>query len=263
MAAYAPDTADFITTHYPTRGRNWVAKKLGKTPATIHAWAIRRGLRVGDLPGWTRATDLANSLGTTPANIHVRAKRDGVLRRVGRGPNGRTLAVIVPDKWADALATTWLEQAEHETARDAYLDTTQAARILRVGRSTVIRGLNGTGALARHLDSAQTIRGKRGTWLLNPHDVERIRHALDADRARARTLVSTKSLSVEHDVMQSYAATVGTELGGELLFVNGRLCCYVTPAIAAVMRERFRTGLTPGKTRGRPPLAQVTNGWGN
>jgi hypothetical protein len=52
--------------------------------------------------------------------------------------------------------------------------------------------------------------------------------------------------------MQSYAATVGAELGGELLFVKGRLCCYVTPEVAQVMRERFLTGLTLGKKRGRP-----------
>ena len=258
MTPYPPETAEFIATKLPLHGRAWVAKKLGKSPATIHAWAVRRGLRVGDLPGWTRASDLANTLGTTAANIHARAKRDGVLRRVGRGPNGRTLAVVVPDKWADALATTWLEQAEHETARDAYLDTDQAARILRVGRSTVIRGLNGTGALAPHLQAAQTIRGKRGTWLINPHDVERIRAALDRDRARARQMVSTKSLAIEHDVKQTYAAGVGTELGGELLFVKGRLCCFVTPEVAEVMRERFRTGLTPGKKRGRPRRGRGT-----
>lgn len=257
MRPYSPEIAEFITTKLPLKGRAWVAKKLGKSPASIHAWSSRRGIRVGDIPGWTRASDLANALGTTPAAIHARATTDGVLRRVGRGPNGRTLAVVVPDKWADDLARAWLEQQENERARDAYLDKNQVAAILKVGRSTVQRGLNGDGALAPHLEAAQKFRGKRGAWLVNPHDVERIRVALERDRERARQLVSTKSLSVECGVMQSYAATVGAELGGELLFVKGRFCRFVTREVADIMRERFRSGITPGKKRGRPRKDQV------
>jgi hypothetical protein len=251
-AAYPPEVADFIAQHLPTKGRAWVAKRLGKHPAAIHAWASRRGIRVGDLDGWTRVTDLARAVGVNPSNVWTRAKRDGVLRRVGRGPRGQALAAIVPNKWADAQAGTWLAQQQNEDERHAFLTVDQARVILRVGRTTVLRGLNGEGALAPHLANAHAIRGKRGTWLLNPHDVERVRRALDSDRQKARAMVSTKSLAVEHGVSQSYAAEVGRELGCELLFVRGRLCAFVSREVAEVMRERFGTGVTPGKTRGRP-----------
>lgn len=256
MRTYTPTEQAYIEQHLPLRGHRWVAKRLKRTPDTVWNWANRRGIRLGDLKGWVRAADLSAETGVAQSNIMRLAERDGVMRRLGTAPDGKCLCVLVRERWAIAYATSVRADREGDTARDAgYLTIDQLVRHWRLGRGTILRGLNGHGFLAPFLASARVTRGMWGAFLLNPHDAERIRRELDETRAEAKRLVSTKSLAIEAGVKQAYAADLGRQYGGKLLLVGGRLCCFVTPATAELLRQRFRNGLTPGKRRGRPRSA--------
>lgn len=237
---------EMIEREYPRRGRHWIAKKLGRSPDVVHAYARKHGLELGDVPGWIRVSELARLLGRETHIVHQRAKGDGVIRRFRAATRARgTIAAVVPQAWADAYAREITARLAGEELRDraGWLTTPELVRLWRVGKGTILRGLNGDGVLAPLLEGARTARGMEGSqggaWLVHPDDAERIRGRLDADRVKAKTLVSTKSIAIEAGVMQAYAAGVGRELGGELLFVNGRHMCHVTPQVAEAMLRRF------------------------
>lgn len=256
---------DLIEKEYPRRGRHWIAKKIGRSPDVIHAYARRHGLELGDMPGWIRVSELAHLLDLDPPTVHQRAEAEGVIRRVRAATKARaTIAAVVPQEWADAYAREITARLDGEALREneGWLTTYELVDLWKVGKGTVLRGLNGKGVLAPFLDGARAARGlgavKGGRWLMHPSDAQRIAERLDADRQKAKRLISTKSIAIEENVMQSYAADVGRELGGELLFVHGRLMCHVTPQVAKAMRRRFRetkglTPRTPRPTKHTPP----------
>lgn len=237
---------DLIEKEYPRRGRHWIAEKIDKHPATVHAYARRHGLELGDIPGWIRVSEVAHALGVQPHIVHQRATYDGVLRRLRTKGAEMAFAAIVPIKWADAFVeerTT--RQANTERAkREGWYSINDLVPYWGVGRGTILRALNGEGALAPYLHDAETMRGHgqapTGVWWVHPESARIIRDRLNVERDKARRMVSTKLISVEEGVGQGYAATLGRKLGGELLFVNGRLMCHVTPQVAQRMRARFR-----------------------
>ncbi|MFA5594869.1 MAG: hypothetical protein WDA15_06270 [Trueperaceae bacterium] len=249
---------DLIEKEYPRRGRHWIAKRIGRSPDVVHAYARRHGLELGDVPNHVRINELAELTGQRPHSVWQRAKTEGVLRRFKADTKARnTIAAVVPIEWADAYAAEITTRAAGEELRetDGWLTTYQLTDLWKVGKGTVLRGLNGKGVLAPLLEDARTTRGlsaaPSGRWLMHPSDAQRIAERLDADRQKAKRLISTKSIAIEENVMQSYAADIGRELGGELLFVHGRLMCHVTPQVAKAMRRRFREtkGLTPRTPR--------------
>lgn len=245
---------EMVEREYPRRGRHWLAKKLGRSPDVVHNYARKHGLELGDMPGWIRVSELARLLALEAATVHQRAEAEGVIRRIRAATKTRgTIAAVVPQEWADAYTLEITSRLAGEELRDGagWLTTPELVRLWKVGKGTILRGLNGKGVLADLLKDVRTARGmegaKGGLWLVHPHDAQRVRQRLDADRAKAKTLVSTKSLAIECDVKQGYAATIGAELGGELLFVNGRHMCHVTPKVADLMRQRF------AENKGRSP----------
>lgn len=251
---------EMIEREYPRRGRHWIAKKTGRSPDVIHAYARRHGLELGDMPGWIRVSELAHLLDLDPPTVHQRAEAEGVIRRIRAATKRRaTIAAVVPQEWADAYSHEITTRLDGEALREneGWLTTYELVDLWKVGKGTVLRGLNGKGVLAPFLDGARAARGlgavKGGRWLMHPGDAQRIAERLDADRRKAKRLVSTKSIAIEENVMQSYAADVGKELGGELLFVHGRLMCHVTPRVAKLMRRRFRQnkGIEPRPFRAR------------
>lgn len=250
---------ELIEREYPRKGRHWVAKRIGRSPDVVHAYARKHGLELGDMPGWIRVSELARLLGLEAPTVHQRAEAEGVIRRIRAATKTRgTIAAVVPQEWADAYSQEITSRLAGEELRDraGWLSTPELVRLWKVGKSTILRGLNGQGVLADLLKDVRTARGmegaKGGLWLVHPHDAERIRARLEADRAKAKTLVSTKSLAVECGVKQGYAATIGRDLGGELLFVHGRLMCHVTPQVAEAMRQRFLESKGPAPRPFKP-----------
>lgn len=251
---------ELIEREYPRKGRHWIAKRIGRSPGVVHAYARRHGLELGDVPNHVRINELAELTGQLPNSIWQRAKTEGVLRRFKADTKTRnTFAAVVPIEWADAYAEEVTTREENEALResDGWLTTYQLVDLWKVGKGTVLRGLNGRGVLAPLLEEARTARGlgavKDGRWLMHPGDAQRIAERLEADRAKAKRMISTKSIAIEENVMQSYAADIGRELGGILLFVHGRLMCHVTPKTAKAMRRRFREnkGLEPRPFKAR------------
>jgi|SRR5690606_1353472 len=251
---------DLIEREYPRRGRHWVAAQTGRSPAAVHAYAKRHGIELGDLPGYIRVSELAELTGRSVEVVWNRANADGVVRRLRASTERRgTFAAVVPLAWADEYVRLHAAQAEVTAVAEAegWLTVKELAALWRVGKSTILRNLNAdTGVLRPLLEGKRIRRGlgqhARGVWLMHPDDAHAVAARLDADRQRAKRLVSTKSLAIECGVGQAYAATIGKELGGELLFVHGRLMCHVTPETANLMRRRFAEGVTPGRRKGRP-----------
>lgn len=250
---WTQEEEDYVFRYLPRHGHHLVAQKLGRSPAAVHSFASRRGVFHGDLPGYVRVAGLARRAGTSYAHVYQRAVADGVTHQLGNpklGPRARP--VLVPETWADQfLAELDAKEAGDELIDEAgWLTVTDLTRAWAVGKSTILRGLNGTGVVAQLLEQENVRTGqasgyhRTGKWIVEPHGAERVRRRLEHDRNRARELISTKSISVEAGVSQTYAADVGRELGGELLFVHGRWMCHVTPEVADMMRARFRKGKT-------------------
>lgn len=238
----------FIERYLPSKGPAWVAERIGTTPGNVSAWGRRRGVSVGDVRGYRLLTEVAAEAQTLFSNAWTIAQREGVLVRVGAKSNRRASRCLVPDAWAREFIAMHQTKVANADLREAgWLMTNEVMRSLKVGRGTVIRAATGTGVLGGlftelgvSVAKARAI-GKGGTLLLfEPRGVDRVRSRLEADRRKAKTMVSTKSLSVEFSVAQSTAADMGKRMGGELLFVHGRLMCHVTPEVAEAMRERFR-----------------------
>lgn len=258
---------EMIEREYPKRGRHWIAQKLGRSPDVIHNYARRHGLELGDLPNHVRLSELAAATNQTISSVYNRANAEGVITRYRAATEHRgTFAAVVPTWWADAYVEEITNRQHGDTlqANDGWLTTNELVKLWRVGKGTVLRGLNGKGVLAPLLEDARTARGMAGasggSWLLHPDDAQRVTERLNADRAKARGMISTKVISVECSVPQSHAADVGKEMGGELLFVHGRLMRHVTPKAAKAMRRRFRQnkGLEPRPFKPRvitPPKA--------
>lgn len=258
---YSADEDQFIRLHYPKRGHKWVAEKLGRSPGSVWSRAKRLGIQFGEIDGWTRVTTLAQATGQLHNAVWLRAKREGVLRRVGapKAKRGKARAAVVPNSWADSYLAEHqaLRHGEHLLEHAGWLTLEDAAKVLRVAKSTVNRAAHGKGLLAPLLEDVRKARAasgnRKGQWLLEPYGVNAVARELDRQRALARGWVSTKSLAIEHGVEQHYAATIGKrEFGGELLFVHGRQMCFVSPEAARLMRRRFSEGVTPGRRRGRP-----------
>lgn len=258
---WTQEEEDYVFRYLPRHGHHLVAQKLGRSPAAVHSFASRRGVFHGDLPGYVRVAGLARRAGTSYAHVYQRAVADGVTHQLGNpklGPRARP--VLVPETWADQfLAELDAKEAGDELIDEAgWLTVTDLTRAWAVGKSTILRGLNGRGVIADLLEQEQVRTAqasgyhRAGRWIVEPYGADRVRRRLERDRNRARDLISTKSVAVEAGVSQTHAAVLGRDLGGELLFVHGRWMCHVTPEIAEVMRAKFRDGITPGKHRGRP-----------
>lgn len=250
---------EMIEREYPRRGRHWIAKKINRSPDVVHWYARRHGIELGDLPNHIRIAELARLTNQTISSIHNRANAEGVIRRYRADTIHKgTIAAVVPTWWADQYVAEITKRQHGDTLQaQGWLTTTELVKLWRVGKGTVLRGLNGKGVLAPLLEDARTARGMAGasggSWLLHPDDAQRVTQRLNADRAKARGMVSTKSISVECGVKQGYAATLGAELGGELLFVHGRLMCHVTPATAKRMRRRFKQNKATTNERSAAP----------
>lgn len=244
---------EYIHRALPRHGYRYVAHKIGRHPSAVWAYGDRHGIRFGDITGFIRLAGLEHRTGTNYSHLYQRAKADGVLKILGPSNAGtRSRAALVPQDWADyIIAEVEAKQAGDELIEEAnWLTVPDLMRAWKLGKSTILRGLNGTGVVAQLLEQENVRTGqasgyhRTGKWIVEPHGAERVRRRLEHDRNRARELISTKSISVEAGVSQTYAADVGRELGGELLFVHGRWMRHVTPEVADMMRARFRKGKT-------------------
>lgn len=248
---YTLEEDEFITRHLPKKGHRWVAAQLGRTPGSVWSRSERLGVKFGDVPGWTRVSLVADAVGVSRSAMHERAKSERVLFRYGYpGVKARrSKAALVPNAWADAILAEHeelLRGAELEAS--GWLTVPQAARLLKVGKSTVQRAVaDNRGALAPLIADVQKARTHSNNhtprWLLEPYGVQEAARELSRQRELARAWVSTKSIAVETGRSRYHVtSTAMREYGGRNLFVRGGLSCFVSPAAADAMRERL-TGL--------------------
>lgn len=253
---YTRAECDFITRHIPYSGHKWVAAQLNRPAQSVWAKGKKLGVTFGDLPGWSRVAHVAKALDVTASAVHTRAKREGVLRvikttrltqpttKAGRQrgadqARGRK-AALVPNEWADSLLAERERQLDGDTFD--WVTVKDAAAMWRVGYATANRGANGIGLLAPLVDPIRKVRASsgnhRGQWLLEPFGVHEVARELESQRRLARQWVSAKSIALDLDANRCRVAEVARErFGGRLLFVKGRLMCFVSPAQAVRLRE--------------------------
>lgn len=257
---WTEDEKEFVRKHLPRKGYLRVAKQLGKKPVNVSAWASNNGVQWGDIPGWVKAMDVARAGNTSLSNVIRLATVAGTIRRLytttKANASTRGILVLVREKWAAKLLGELREKHAADEAREAgYLTSTQCTRLWRVGKGTALRGFAGKGYLGPLIAEARVVRGSgtkgEGTYLINPHDAERIRAHLQEQRDQARQLISTKAISVELGVKQQYAADLGRKAGGRILFAQGRLSCYLTEVQATEVRRKL------GADYDEPPTAWV------
>lgn len=245
---YTEEEDRIITADFPLYGAHTVARKLGRPVEGVRARARRLGVRFGDLPGWTRIGTLAAATNHPTAAVYHRAKTEGVLRVLRpHASHHRGRAALVPNKWADKLMTELedLREARELLDNTGWLTTEACARLWRVHKSTVAKALTGKGTLARHLQSVRKRRaiatgtGGWGAWAIHPWDAEDVRRALDAERARAKTMVSAKALALELGIRDTAMPAIAARYGGEKLLAYGGSRWFVTHEAAAVIRARY------------------------
>lgn len=246
---YTPEEDEFIARHLPRKGHKWVAAKLGRSEGSVWARASKRlGVRFGDVPGWTRAHEVADAIGVSRSTVWDRAKREGVLYRYGppgaREPRSR--AALVPDKWADAILAEYEElRRGAELAAAGWYTVPETARLLKVGVSTVQRAVaDGRGVLAPLFEGVERAQAKSGNnrprWLLEPYGVQAVAREVTRQRELARRLVTAKSIAADTGRSKATVTTMAMrEYGGVLLLVRGGLTCHVTPTAASAMLERL------------------------
>jgi hypothetical protein len=236
----------FLEKKFARYGYKWCAKQLSRDPAIVSAKASRMGLRYGDIPGYVRAREAATLTGFSYTNIIVKADAAKASLRLGKRRvfrNDAASLVLVKEKWLAVFIDQLNKKDEGEACRaSGFLTTRQCEQLWQLGKGTVRRGFMGVGFLAKKLEGAKVVRGYggvgEGAYLINPHDAERIRKELVAERELAKTLIPTKRLAVEHGVKQSYAANIGKQLGGRTLLYRGRLCTMLSKEQAQLFRER-------------------------
>lgn len=254
---YTPREVTLITQQVPLYGHRVAAKALGRSPQGVWAKAKKLGVTFGDIKGWSRVAHVAKALNVTAAAVHTRAKRDGVLRIIKAPPmQPRTTAAgrrrgadearsrkaaLVPNEWADRLLEERNRQEHGDTHTD-WITVSEAARLWRVGYATANRGANGIGLLAPLVDPIRKARASsgnhRGQWLLEPFGVREVARELESQRRLAREWVSAKSIAIDLAANRCWVAEVAkARFGARLLFVHGRLMCFVNPAQAARLRE--------------------------
>jgi hypothetical protein len=213
------------------------------------------GLRFGNTWRLMRLSDAAIEADVSYYALYQRARSAGELVRVGSGTDS---VLSVSRAWLRGYVALVREQRRSAgTVEAGYLSLRQAATYLGVARATIKRALDGRGALAQYFAGINAAFGPggigRGTYRLNPHDVERVRVALEKHTLeRRRDLVSVKALSVELGRKQQYVAQLAREANAVIVrFANGRRCYFVTPETAASIRARTTNGLPT------PPLGSV------
>lgn len=145
---WTPERKAWLDSAYPRLGAHRCAELLGVSLCAVRAMASKRGLKLGDLPGYTLLTDLAELTGQRYSNLYACAERAGVLTFPGTTrDNQRRPAALVPDAWADELVgemapPTPDDVALHDLRRELHLSPTQAQRKAR-GHSYLRTPVNG------------------------------------------------------------------------------------------------------------------------
>lgn len=131
---WTPERKAWLDSSFPRLGAHRCAELLGLSLSAVQAMATKRGLKLGDLVGYTLLTDLAELTGQAYTNLYDYAERAGVLTFPGTTRNNqRRPAAMVPDAWADELVgemqpPTPDDVALHDLRRELNLSQTQACR---------------------------------------------------------------------------------------------------------------------------------------
>lgn len=200
---YSEAEVTYLERSYARFGPTHCARVLGRRMHNVAAKATRLGLEFGALKGFVTTLEVAATTGKNNSAIWSRARRDGVLKIVGKCQK----RALVPASWANAVIEQAKLERQGDEAREAgYLRIKEAAAYLGVGYGTIQRGLKGEGYLAR-LKLVRVLVGKRGTININPFDLEQVRLDLQAERDVVRALPSAKSLWLDTDLNRSTAMT--------------------------------------------------------
>lgn len=240
---WSVEQTEFLRKHYGRKGPTWVSERIGKSKATTYKKACSLGISFGDVPGFVPASEVATVAGTSVSNIMQAARTAGTLKVVGgkhRGANGKR--ALVRMRWADEYLAAREERSENETA--GYLTTREVMSALRIGFGTLQRTTQGRGYLAELMAGVRRVRGERGRHLFNPFDVERVRGVLEADRARARAMVSVKSLCADTGRSQQsvWAWIEARDCEKHKTLLGGRVQTFVPRGVAAEFLGEFGLG---------------------
>jgi hypothetical protein len=151
--------------------------------------------------------------------------------------------LIIKASWAKEFIAEQQELAEKARQYAHYWRTPKAANYLGISQEHLTRTLQAEsgGYLKEKLKHVHYVKIKRGHILINPHDIDTARRAIEADREQAQQMVSMKSLYVELDIP---AATVYrwvyklTE--PHIASVGGHTLLFVSPDVADAIRDRAR-----------------------
>jgi hypothetical protein len=229
---WTAEQTDFLRKHYGKKGPTWVGKRVGKSKATTYKKACSLGIGFGDVPGYVLASEVARVAGATTSNIIQLGGNAGVLKVVGskaRDAVPQTRRALVKQAWADAYLRDREEREANEAA--GYLTTQEVLGILRIGFGTLQRAVTGGSGsyLAGVLGSVRRVRGTRNRYLFNPHDIEAARSRLEADRVKARGMVSVKSIVVDSGLRQPLVHHYFKGCVKHRALVGGRIQVFVRP----------------------------------
>lgn len=221
------DRRAFIRKWLPSKGRHWVAAKLGLSPDTVQDWSAREGVYVGMIGGHMRTPDVAVDADVKHDSVMNAADRAGVLKRLAPGPKGQAAITVVPEAWARAYIAQVQERKRHAALRDAgWLRTSEVSSYLGVSRGQLTTFLRGRGPIFERLPTLRRVHAHSGSQphlLWHPEDVHALHRILSAERALSRGLVLCSEVDEAMGWSPSYTATLARRQGlGRQLMGEGR-----------------------------------------
>lgn len=183
---------EVIRKQYPKVGASAVARKLRRSPSTIHVWVRRLGLPLYRDSFYDVTTklvpirDVADCAGCAERTVADVGQRAGVLRRRSRG-GCVAYNVCVPEKWADAFIADRRARKQAEALEGIWYSTAKVAELLGVSVKQIHNALAGRPPryLAPYLSPIERIRTTRNRWLWNPRQVEEVRRRYRQERRAA------------------------------------------------------------------------------
>lgn len=222
------DQEEFLRKHYARKGAQWCSERVGKAKVLTQKKAQNMGLRFAEIPGWVRASVIAEAAGASRIVGDTRARANSAATRR-----------LVKASWADSFINSYISRGENEGA--GYIDVQDASRILGVGKSSISRALTGSGYLAGVFKGVRWLRGHHRKLLFNPFDVEDVRKRIASDRTKARGMFTVKALSVDAGVpentVREWLARKGVEKHWAV--THGRVRMFVSAVDAASFLEAF------------------------
>lgn len=239
-----PDQAAFASKHLPRRGARWVAQRLGLPHKSLWRWATNRGIRFAQSDHTLTITEVAARAGISHTGVLYAARQARVLMQVGPRPRGQGTRRIVPTKWGEAFITERQAIAAAAELIDVgWLDLNRAAATLGLHRTTLHKALTGGGG--RYATQLQAIERRtardpntgRAKTILDPRGVDALRRQLDNERARARAMVTVKSIAVDLGIRLNTADSLAhRHCSPQLLLVGRQPLLHITPVEADLLR---------------------------